>query len=135
MLKKKRKVLAGSKNESNVCNIMMTMLSHSLAFIDASDGRECLVGECVCVFVDIVSGRNGVVLHLLTLTAACTQIRESGWGGDDGYQVGDWSENTKRKFGTMKAKLKCFDARPHCCHRGLNNKILQVSTAHGPIKL
>lgn len=49
----------------------------------------------MCVFVDIVSGRNGVVLHLLTLTVACPQIRESEWGGDDSYQTGGWSENTK----------------------------------------
>jgi hypothetical protein len=87
-LRSKRKDLAGSKNESNVCNIMMTMLSHSLVFIDVSDGRECLVGECICVFVDIFSGRNGVVLRPLTLTAACPQIRESGWGGDVSYQTG-----------------------------------------------
>jgi hypothetical protein len=131
----KRKDLAGSKNESNVCNIMMTMLSHSLVFIDVSDGTECLVGECICVFVDIVSGRNSVVLHLLTLTVACSQIRESGWGGDDSYQAGGWSENTKRKYGAMKAKLKSLDAGPHCCHRGLNNKILRISAAHGPVKL
>jgi hypothetical protein len=60
---------------------MMTMLTHSLVFIDVSVGRDCLVGECICVFVDIVSGRNGVVLHLVALTAACPPIRESGWGG------------------------------------------------------
>jgi hypothetical protein len=105
-LRSKRKDLAGSKNESNVCSIMMTMLSHSPVFIDVSDGRECLVGECIFVFVDIVSGRNGVVPHLLTLTAACPLIRESGWGGGYSHQAGGWSENTKRKFGAMKAKLK-----------------------------
>ena len=132
-LRSKRKDLAGSKNESSVCSIMMTVLSHSLVFIDVSDGRECLVGECICVFVDIVSGRTGVVLHLLTLTAACPQIRESGWGRDDSHQAGGWSGSTKRKFGAMKVKLRCLNARPLCCHRCLNNKTLQIFAAQGPI--
>lgn len=82
-LRSKRKDLAGSKNESNVCNIMMTMFSHSLVFIEVSDSRECCGGGggmhvCVC---GIVSGRNSFVL--LTLTAARPEIRESvcvGWG-------------------------------------------------------
>jgi hypothetical protein len=40
--------------------------------------ESAVVGEFIYVFVNIVSGRNGVVLHLLTLTGACPQMRESG---------------------------------------------------------
>lgn len=91
------------------------------------------VGECMYVFVDIVSGRNSAVL--LTLTAARPEIRESVLGGDDSLLAGGCSENTKRKSGTMKVKLKSLDPKPHCCHRGLNNKNLQKSTAQGLVKV
>ena len=50
--------------------------------------ESAAVGECICVFVDIISGRYGDVFRLLTLTAACPVIRESGTGGDDSHQAG-----------------------------------------------
>jgi hypothetical protein len=58
----KSKILHVCKNGCNGCDIMMTQLLNSLAFIDVGYRREALVGKymcvCVCLCREIISGKS-----------------------------------------------------------------------------
>jgi hypothetical protein len=126
-LRSKVKDLAGSKNQSNVCNTMMTTLSHALVFIDVSKcGDGCGGGVCVCLGHCLRKNRRCISF----LNSHCCLPAEKrvgvGWGGDDSHRKGERSENSKRKFGAMKAKLKSLEARPLFYRWCINNKNLQI---------
>jgi hypothetical protein len=92
------------------------------------------VGGCMYVFVALSPEETALCFSLSLLHAQRLESL-SVLGGDDSLLAGGCSVNTKRKSSTMKVKLKSLDQKPHCCHRGLNNKNLQKSTAQELVKV